>query len=129
MLPSIQQMSCHKPDRGRRASSLPASREDIPLGKPGKPGTNRLRQRSVKTKLVAACPSLCEHGCGSTGVRMRFAEQSAALVLSIVFIISPALAQTSTDADLQKEAASADSLYRQQNFIGALPLYEDLHSR
>jgi len=34
-----------------------------------------------------------------------------------------------SDAELNKEAATADSLYSSQNMVGALPLYEDLHKR
>ena len=34
-----------------------------------------------------------------------------------------------SDADLNKEAATALSMYRAQNMVGALPLYEDLHKR
>jgi len=34
-----------------------------------------------------------------------------------------------SDAELQKEALTADSLYSNQNMVGALPLYEDLHKR
>jgi tetratricopeptide (TPR) repeat protein len=34
-----------------------------------------------------------------------------------------------SDAEINKEAATADSLYSSQNMVGALPLYEDLHKR
>ena len=64
---------------------------------------------------------------------MRFAEQSAALSLLLALTFGPAaFAQTqssATDADIQKEAATAQSLYQQQNFVAALPLYEDLYKR
>lgn len=60
---------------------------------------------------------------------MRFAEQSAALTLSLVLTFSSVWAQQPSQAELQKEAATAESLYQQQNFIGALPLYEDLHKQ
>jgi thioredoxin-like negative regulator of GroEL len=33
------------------------------------------------------------------------------------------------DAELSKEAATAQSMYQAQNMVGALPLYEDLHKR
>ena len=32
-------------------------------------------------------------------------------------------------AEIQKEAATAETLYNSQNFVGALPLFEDLHKR
>jgi TolA-binding protein len=62
---------------------------------------------------------------------MRVAELSAALLLSfaLTFNSVPAQEPAASQADLQKEAATAQSLYNQQNFIGALPLYEDLHNR
>jgi tetratricopeptide (TPR) repeat protein len=34
-----------------------------------------------------------------------------------------------SDADLNKEAAQADSFYKAMNMVAALPLYEDLHQR
>ena len=36
---------------------------------------------------------------------------------------------TKTDAEIKKEAAEAQALYDKQNFMGALPLYEDLHQQ
>ena len=60
---------------------------------------------------------------------MRMAEQSAALFFSFVLTFSIAAAQTTADPNLQKEDATAELLYQQQNFVSALPLYEDLHKR
>ncbi|HEX3373833.1 MAG TPA: tetratricopeptide repeat protein [Edaphobacter sp.] len=34
---------------------------------------------------------------------------------------------TKSDAEVQKENAQAETLYQQQNFLGALPLFDDLH--
>jgi tetratricopeptide (TPR) repeat protein len=34
-----------------------------------------------------------------------------------------------TDAEIKAEATEADALYQKQNFLGALPLYEDLHAQ
>ncbi len=34
---------------------------------------------------------------------------------------------TKNDAEVQKENQQAEALYQQQNFLGALPLFEDLH--
>jgi tetratricopeptide (TPR) repeat protein len=34
-----------------------------------------------------------------------------------------------SDAEVQKEDQEAEALYQQQNFLGALPLYEDLHQQ
>jgi hypothetical protein len=39
------------------------------------------------------------------------------------------VAQTPAEADLQKQATTAQQLYDQQNFLGALPWYEDLNTR
>jgi tetratricopeptide (TPR) repeat protein len=36
---------------------------------------------------------------------------------------------TKSDAEVQKEDHEADGLYQQQNFLGALPIYEDLHQQ
>jgi tetratricopeptide (TPR) repeat protein len=62
---------------------------------------------------------------------MRFAGQPATLFLSLVLTFSSASAQqpAPSQTELQKEDATAESLYQQQNFIGALPLYEDLHKQ
>jgi tetratricopeptide (TPR) repeat protein len=58
---------------------------------------------------------------------------SAILALGMVgFTASQAQNQqpsVMSDAELNKEAATADSLYSSQNMVGALPLYEDLHKR
>src|SRR4051812_7559970 len=34
-----------------------------------------------------------------------------------------------TDAEVQKQGQQAEALYRQQNYLGALPLFEDLHQQ
>src|SRR6266550_1380773 len=36
---------------------------------------------------------------------------------------------TKSDAEVQKEDRQAEALYQQQNFLGALPLFEDLHQQ
>ena len=36
---------------------------------------------------------------------------------------------TKSDAEVQKEDQQAEALYQQQNFLGALPLFEDLHQQ
>ena len=36
---------------------------------------------------------------------------------------------TKSDAEVQKEDQEAEALYQKQNFLGALPLYEDLHQQ
>src|ERR1035437_2855118 len=62
---------------------------------------------------------------------MRFPVKLAAAALAVA-VSAGALAQQSgamTDAELKKEGATADALYLSQNFIAALPLYEDLHRR
>lgn len=64
---------------------------------------------------------------------MGFSGKLAAAALALTMVVSAgALAQNAgamTDAELQKEGATADALYMSQNFIAALPLYEDLHRR
>ena len=73
---------------------------------------------------------------------MRLPATAAATVFALIAIGFPPLqaqAQQSpatsqqpgvlSDADLQKEAITANSLYQKQNMIAALPLYEDLHTR
>jgi tetratricopeptide (TPR) repeat protein len=58
---------------------------------------------------------------------MRTVEKALALIALFVFGSSLALGQLS--AEEQKEAATAQSLYDAQNFVAALPLFEDLHQR
>lgn len=60
---------------------------------------------------------------------MRFAEQTAIIFLPFALTISIAAGQSAPAVDLQKEAAAAQAMYDQQNFVGALPLYEDLRNR
>ena len=56
------------------------------------------------------------------------------LVLAISGSILPAQTTTGqsaskSDAEIQKEDLQAEELYGQQNFLGALPLFEDLHKQ
>jgi len=78
---------------------------------------------------------------------MRFSSKaaSAIFVLAMVGFTAPQAQQPSStsqqptvpsqqvgvmsDAEINKEAATADALYSSQNLVGALPLYEDLHKR
>ena len=64
---------------------------------------------------------------------MRLPAKAALAILGIVLVgFSVARAQQASvvsEADLNKEAATADSLYNAQNMAGALPLYEDMHKR
>ena len=48
-------------------------------------------------------------------------------VLSAQTAVGPGAAKS--DAEVQKENVQAETLYRQQNLLGALPLFEDLHLR
>lgn len=64
---------------------------------------------------------------------MKFSTRRACMALALALAI-PAAARsqavdTPSDAELNKEAVSANALYLSQNFVGALPLYEDLHKR
>ena len=45
------------------------------------------------------------------------------------FVAQAQDAKIMSDAELNKEAATADLSFQGQNFVGALPLYEDLHAR
>jgi tetratricopeptide (TPR) repeat protein len=58
---------------------------------------------------------------------MRSVEK--ALALLVLFALGSSLAFGQLSAEEQKEAATAQSLYDTQNFVAALPLYEDLHQR
>jgi len=60
---------------------------------------------------------------------MRFAAHTALILLPFTLTLNMAAGQSAPAADLQQEAAAAQALYDQQNFVGALPLYEDLHNR
>lgn len=64
---------------------------------------------------------------------MRF-PVAAVLVILGPILVGCAMSQApetgaTSDVDLKKEATSADSLFKSQNLVGALPLYEDLHKR
>jgi tetratricopeptide (TPR) repeat protein len=64
---------------------------------------------------------------------MRFCAKAAVAILAMILGGAAAgMAQDAgamSEADLNKEAATADSMYKSQNMVGALPLYEDLHKR
>ena len=71
-------------------------------------------------------------GPGDRGGRMHLAARVWCAVVMAGLLAVTARAQAVngiSDADINKEAATADSLYRAQNFVAALPLYEDLHKR
>jgi len=53
----------------------------------------------------------------------------AAGVFAAVLALSAGAQSAAPDADLNKEAAAADSLYKSNNYTGALPMYEDLHAK
>src|ERR1035437_204336 len=69
-----------------------------------------------------------EDGSSSTKGRcMRTVEKALALIA--LFVLGSSLALGQLSADEQKEERTAESLYQAQNFVGALPLFEDLHKR
>jgi tetratricopeptide (TPR) repeat protein len=52
--------------------------------------------------------------------------------LSVLLLVSAAAAQSpaaKSDAEIKTEADQAQALYNKQDFLGALPLYEDLHAQ
>lgn len=52
------------------------------------------------------------------------------VAMALVVLSSPLWAQAAkTDAEVQKEAGEAQALFDKQNFVAALPLYEDLHKQ
>src|SRR5579859_4546129 len=64
--------------------------------------------------------------------RMRFPAKAALAILTAVLLGGMSWGQdagTTSNADLRREAAAADTLYASQNLVGALPLYEDLHKQ
>lgn len=58
---------------------------------------------------------------------MRTVEKALALIA--LFTLGSSLALGQISAEEQKEDATAQSLYDAQNFVAALPLFEDLHKR
>jgi tetratricopeptide (TPR) repeat protein len=60
--------------------------------------------------------------------RLRLGVLMVAVTGSVLFAQTAAgPAATKNDAEVQKEDLQAEALYQQQNFLGALPLFEDLH--
>jgi tetratricopeptide (TPR) repeat protein len=53
----------------------------------------------------------------------------AGLCLGVCATSAAQAPQTKTDAEIKSEAVDADALYQKQNFVAALPLYEDLHAQ
>ena len=49
------------------------------------------------------------------------------VALSAQTVVGPG--STKSDAEVQKEDQQAEALFQQQNFLGALPLFEDLHQQ
>jgi tetratricopeptide (TPR) repeat protein len=48
---------------------------------------------------------------------------------AVVWAQTAGTGATKSDAEVQKEDQQAEALYQQQNFLGALPLFEDLHQQ
>ena len=49
---------------------------------------------------------------------------------AVLFAQTPAVpGATKNDAEVQKEGLQAEALYQQQNYLAALPLFEDLHQQ
>src|SRR5258707_453545 len=62
----------------------------------------------------------------SWGLRLgRLMLAVSGVALSAQTAVGPGSAKS--DAEVQKEDQQAEALYQQQNFLGALPLFEDLH--
>src|SRR6266550_5865567 len=67
------------------------------------------------------------------GMRLRGIKLGALMLavsgvaLSAQTAVGPG--STKSDAEVQKEDRQAEALYQQQNFLGALPLFEDLHQQ
>ena len=54
------------------------------------------------------------------------------VTFGVLLLVGAAAAQTpaaKSDAEIKTEADQAQALYNKQDFLGALPLYEDLHKR
>lgn len=51
------------------------------------------------------------------------------LALGITVWAQTSQSATKSDAEIQKEDVQAEQLYQQQNFLAALPLFEDLHQQ
>jgi len=64
---------------------------------------------------------------------MRFGLRLGVLTLALTGgVVSAQTVEqgaTKSDAEVQKESLQAEELYQQQNFLGALPLFEDLHQQ
>jgi tetratricopeptide (TPR) repeat protein len=63
---------------------------------------------------------------------MSWGSTLGALVLAVSGVVvsaqtAAAPGANKNDAEVQKEEQQAEALYQQQNFLGALPLFEDLH--
>jgi tetratricopeptide (TPR) repeat protein len=61
---------------------------------------------------------------------MNLGLRLCVLMLAVTgIVLSAQTAATKSDAEVQKEDQQAEALYQQQNFLGALPLFEDLHQQ
>jgi tetratricopeptide (TPR) repeat protein len=63
---------------------------------------------------------------------MRLGLRLGALMLAVSGAVASAAQTTNatkTDAEVQKEDQQAEALFQQQNYMGALPLFEDLHQQ
>ncbi|HEY5054719.1 MAG TPA: hypothetical protein VII58_01075, partial [Acidobacteriaceae bacterium] len=75
---------------------------------------------------------LCEDICAPPETVEMRSKICLAFVLAVLLntpFLAHAQAISSGDTNLQKEADTARTLYEAQNFVAALPLYEDLHKR
>lgn len=64
---------------------------------------------------------------------MSWALRLGTLILAVsgavVWAQTAGTGATKSDAEVQREDQQAEALYQQQNFLGALPLFEDLHQQ